>query len=51
LPDGWRLVRCDHKGNVTRFGEYWRAGHNDGTMTEPTQYRDSAVRQACAWRE
>jgi phage/plasmid-associated DNA primase len=46
LPEGWHLVKCDHKGNVTRFGEYWRAVRNDGAMTEPTQYPDSAVRQA-----
>jgi hypothetical protein len=48
LPEGWQLVRCDHRGNVTRFGAHWRAVHADGTMTEPTQYADSAARQAWA---
>jgi hypothetical protein len=48
LPEGWRLVKCDHQGNVTRFGAYWRAVHADGTMTEPSQYADSAARLARA---
>jgi DNA-binding MarR family transcriptional regulator len=48
LPDGWQLVRCDHKGNVTRFGSYWRAAHTSGEMTEPTQYPDTAARHAQA---
>jgi hypothetical protein len=51
LPEGWNLVRCDHRGNITRFGAYWRAVRNDGAMTEPTQYPDSAVRQAQQRRE
>jgi hypothetical protein len=46
LPDGWRLVRCDHKGNVTRFGSYWRAAHTSGEMAEPSPYPDSAARLA-----
>jgi hypothetical protein len=48
LPEGWCLVRCDHRGNVTRFGAYWRAAHDDGTMADVTQYADSAARLAWA---
>jgi hypothetical protein len=47
-PEGWQIVRCDHRGNVTRFGAYWRAVHTSGEMTEPTQYPDSAARLAWA---
>jgi phage/plasmid-associated DNA primase len=47
-PEGWQLVRCDHRGNVTRFGAYWRAVHDDGTMADVTQYPDSAARLAWA---
>jgi transposase-like protein len=50
LPEGWRLVRCDHTGYVPdhQIAPYWRAVHADGAMTEPSQYADSAVRLACA---
>jgi hypothetical protein len=50
LPDGWRLVRCDHKGNVPehQIAPYWRAVHADGTMADVTQYADSAARAAWA---
>jgi hypothetical protein len=46
LPEGWRLVKCDHRGDVTRFGVYWRAAHISGKMTEPSQYADNAARAA-----
>jgi hypothetical protein len=47
LPDGWNLVRCDHKGQIGRFATWgWRVVHTSGQMTEPTQYRDTAIRDA-----
>jgi uncharacterized protein YbdZ (MbtH family) len=49
LPDGWRLVRCDYQGNISRFAAWgWRAVHTSGRMTEPEQYADSAARAAWA---
>jgi hypothetical protein len=48
LPDGWALERCDHRGNTTSYGAYWRALGPDGVMTEPTMYLDTAQREA--WR-
>jgi hypothetical protein len=49
LPDGWRLVRCDYQGNISRFAAWgWRAAHTSGRMTEPEQYADSAARAAWA---
>jgi hypothetical protein len=48
LPPGWRLVRCDHQRNILETGVYWLAVHDDGTMTDETQYRDSAARLAWA---
>jgi hypothetical protein len=50
LPEGWRLVRCDHTGYVPdhQIAPYWRAVHEGGEMTEPSQYADSAARLAWA---
>jgi hypothetical protein len=48
LPEGWRVVRCDHQRNILETGVYWLAVHDDGTMTDETQYRDSAARLAWA---
>jgi hypothetical protein len=42
----WRIACCDHRGNLTTYGIYWRAIGPDGAMTEPTPYRDIAERDA-----
>jgi hypothetical protein len=46
LPEGWRMVQCDHTGYVTQYGVYWRGVHVDGMMTEPTLYKDTAELEA-----
>lgn len=47
LPPGWSVERCDHKGNPTAYGVYWRARGPAGDL-EPTLYLDTAWR--AAWR-
>lgn len=42
LPPGWRLVQCDHKGNPSRYGDYWYA-EGPGGHTDIHRYPDSAA--------
>lgn len=47
-PPDWRLVRCDHIGNPTRYGVHWFAAGPDGEHTDIYPYPDSAA--FWAWR-
>jgi hypothetical protein len=48
LPEGWQLVKCDHRGVESRFGVYWKGVHTSGEASEPSQYADAAARAAWA---
>lgn len=42
LPPSWRLVRCDHKGNPSAYGDHWYAD-GPGGHTDIHRYADSAA--------
>lgn len=46
LPPGCILARCDHKGNRSLYGVYWRVLGSDGDSTEPDQHREAVIEQA-----
>jgi hypothetical protein len=48
LPAGWTLHRCDHRGQVSRFGIHFLALGPNGERSEVQEYRDWAIRDA--WR-
>ena len=48
LPAGYRLEKCDHKGNRTAYGIHWHGIGPNGEVTEPEQHRDSAI--SAAWK-
>jgi hypothetical protein len=48
VPPGWRLVTCDHYGNPTRYGIYFKVEGPDGVSTDPDQYQPTVLVEA--WR-
>jgi predicted transcriptional regulator len=48
LPPECRIEKCDHRGNRSLYGIYWKVLGPDGESTEPEQYYDSAVKTAWA---
>jgi hypothetical protein len=49
LPDGWTILRCDYRGNVSSFGIYFVAEGPSGQRSDPKQYIDQAERYC--WHE
>jgi hypothetical protein len=47
LPVGWFLVRCDHDGNPSQYGQFWKALSDDGEETDVSAYPDDVHRWAC----
>jgi hypothetical protein len=47
-PPGWRLVTCDHYGNPTRYGIYFKVEGLDGGSTDPDQHQPAVIVEA--WR-
>jgi P4 family phage/plasmid primase-like protien len=46
IPPGCHLIQCDHKGNASTYGSYWKVTGPTGGETDPDQYQATVIWQA-----